>query len=93
MEHYHVANYVGEVSLANSQEIKFYELNEDGTHTNGTTIEAVLRMLCGRLEDLNKKFPCRENSLALTKMQEARLWLEERTADRKRRGVEGKHEA
>lgn len=86
---YFVASYMG----GEAQQIKFYELNEDGTSTDGTTLEAVLRCLVGRLEDLNKKFPCRENAIAITKMQEARMWLDERTADRKKRGVEGKHQA
>jgi hypothetical protein len=29
----------------------------------------------------------------MTKLQEARMWLDERERDRKARGVEGKHEA
>ena len=38
-------------------------------------------------------FACRENALALTKVEEALHWLNHRTADRQRRGVEGKNEA
>lgn len=92
MDRYYAANYDGEVGIENSQEIKFYELNEDGSVLqNGTTVESVVRLAMGRLEYLNGKFPCRENSIAITKLQEALMWLEERTKDRIKRGVEGKH--
>lgn len=76
-----------------SQEISFFEKNEDGTVLNGTTLEEMLRVSIERLQDLNSRFGCRENSIAITKMQEALMWLEERTKDRIKRGVEGKHEA
>lgn len=75
------------------QSISFYEKNEDGTEVGGTTLEEVLSVAITRLQDLNSRFGCRENSVAITKMQEALMWLEERTKDRIRRGVEGKHEA
>lgn len=60
------------------------------TACDGTTNEDVLSMLIDRLNSLNKKFPCRENALAITKCEEALLWLNKRTADRVMRGVEGK---
>jgi hypothetical protein len=44
------------------------------------------------MNGLQAKFPCRENALAITKLDEALLWLEKRTRDRVARGVEGKHE-
>ena len=75
------------------QVINFYKLHENGLYDNGTTLEDVLGVCIERLQNLNKRFFCRENSLALTKMQEALMWLNARTADRERRGVEGKHEA
>lgn len=61
------------------------------TLNDGTTNEEVLKMLIDRMGFLQGKFPCRENALAITKMEEALMWLEKRTADRKNRGVEGKH--
>ena len=76
-----------------SQQVSFYEMNEDGTKENGTTLEEMLRVCIERLTMLNEGFGCRENRIAITKMQEALLWLNERTRDRKERGVEGKHEA
>jgi len=40
---------------------------------------------------LQGKFPCRENAIVITKLQESLMWLEKRTADRKKRNAEGKH--
>jgi hypothetical protein len=74
------------------QTVTFYELNEDGTNKQGTTIEEVLRVAFQRLREINEKFPCRENSVAITKIQEAIMWLNERTRDRKELGVDGKNE-
>ena len=59
---------------------------------SGTTNEEVIDMLIDRLNILNKKVPCRENSLAITKLEEARMWLYKRTQEREERGVEGTHE-
>jgi len=73
------------------QTVKFYKLSEDGTSENGTTLEEMLRVSIARLQELNGKFPCRENSIAITKMEEALMWLNARTANRIERGVEGKH--
>lgn len=60
------------------------------TVNNGTTNEEVLTMLVNRLNYLNAVFPCRENSIAITHIETALLWLNRRTVDRKARGVEGK---
>ena len=75
------------------QEVVFYKLNPDRTYENGTTLEEMLRVSIERLQDLNMRFSCRENSIAITKLQEALMWLNARTKDRKARGVEGKHSA
>jgi hypothetical protein len=63
------------------------------TVNDGTTNEEVLAVLIDRLNVLFKKFPSRETALAITKLEEGLLWLEKRTADRKKRGVEGQHKA
>lgn len=75
-----------------SQQIHFYKLNKDGSHENGTTLEAMLDVCIQRLTDLNNRFQCKENEEALTGMRAALGALNRRTADRKARGVEGKHE-
>lgn len=60
------------------------------TVNNGTTNEEVLRMLIDRMNYLQGKFPCRENAIVITKLEESLMWLEKCTADRKARNVEGK---
>ena len=60
------------------------------TVNDGTTNEELLTILIDRINYLNGKFPCRENSLAITNMEQALMWLEKRTRDREKRGVEGK---
>jgi hypothetical protein len=60
---------------------------------NGAFVEGVLEAVLGRLEFYNStEFRCRENSLAITKIEEALHWCRHRTADRVRRGVEGPHQ-
>lgn len=59
---------------------------------NGCQIDDMIKFARLALEVFNKKFPCRENSLAITKLQEAELWLLARRLDREARGVEGKNE-
>lgn len=61
------------------------------TVKDGTTNEEVLAMLIDRMQGLQEKFPCRENAIATTYLEEALMWLEKRTANRKARGVEGTH--
>jgi len=60
------------------------------TVTEGTTNEELLKVLINRTQYLQSKFPCRENENAITKMEEALMWFDKRTADRKARNVEGK---
>jgi hypothetical protein len=60
------------------------------TISEGTTNEEVLRVLIDRLQFLQKAFPCRENAIVITKLEESLMWLEKRTSDRKVRNVEGK---
>ena len=58
---------------------------------NGFTNEALLAIVEDRLKSFQAgSFACRENFVALTKVQEAMMWLNKRTADRVDRGVEGK---
>lgn len=61
------------------------------TINDGTTNEEVLKMLINRLMFLANKLPSRATSIAITKCEEALMWLEKRTRDRQERGVEGTH--
>jgi len=63
-----------------------------GTEKNGAFIEEVLAVAYGQLKAFNDVFPCRENSLALTNIEQAVLWLAQRKANRQLRGVDGKDE-
>lgn len=59
--------------------------------TNGLTQESLLSIVEDRLLGFQSgPYACRENAIALTKIQEAMMWLNKRTADRVARGVEGK---
>lgn len=60
---------------------------------NGCQVNEIIETAKVILEGLNKKFPCRENSSAITKLDEALMWLEKRTKDRESRGVEGESKA
>lgn len=57
---------------------------------NGITEEALIAILIDRLQRFNRgEFPSRQNSLAITKLEEAMHWLGDRTGERTERGVEG----
>lgn len=57
---------------------------------NGISCEALLAIVEDRLLGFQSgDFACRENAIALTKIQEAMMWLQKRTRDRLARGVEG----
>lgn len=58
---------------------------------NGLTQEVLLAIVADRLKSFQAgPFACRENALALTKIEEAQHWLFSRTLERMQRGVEGK---
>lgn len=60
---------------------------------NGLTQEVLLAIVVDRLRSFQAgPFACRENALALTKIEEAQHWLQQRTLARMRRGVEGTHQ-
>ncbi|CUJ98015.1 Uncharacterised protein [Achromobacter sp. 2789STDY5608615] len=59
---------------------------------NGITQEVLLAIVADRLRSFQAgPFSCRENALALTKIEEAMHWLQQRTLRRMRAGVEGTH--
>jgi hypothetical protein len=60
---------------------------------NGAFVEDVIDAVLGRLRYYqSSKFVCRENALAITKLEEALHWLHSRTQSRESRRVEGTHE-
>ena len=59
---------------------------------NGVNNEDLINMVICRLEHFQQSdFRCRENACAITKLEEALMWLRKRTTAREKRGVEGTH--
>lgn len=62
---------------------------------NGAFVEDVIEAARQRIAFYQTasggRFACRENAIALTKLDEALLWLDKRTRDREARAVEGTH--
>jgi hypothetical protein len=68
--------------------------NPDGSvvGVNGLTHEVLLAIILDRLRGFQtSKFSTRENSIVITKLEEALQWLHWRTRARVARGVEGTH--
>ena len=92
------------IMIAEIQPHEFIELNEkdhkisfiiqNGPKSefgrNGCQITDVLLFVKEFINLRNKAFPCRENSITITKLEEALMWQEKRTNDRAKRDVEGK---
>lgn len=70
--------------------IKFQNGPVDEGGPNGISNESLLAVVEDRLAGFQSgQFACRENAIAITKIQEALMWLQKRTRDRLARGVEG----
>lgn len=64
----------------------------DGNGVNGITHEVLLEIIADRLRSFQKgPYSCKANACALTHIEEAQHWLQQRTLERMRRGVEGTH--
>lgn len=91
---YHITTPIGvpmDKDVKDLLEINFQTGGIQEVGVNGVTNEALLAVVIDRLQCFNDgPFPSRENAIALTKCQEALMWLQKRTQDRQKRGVEGK---
>lgn len=70
--------------------IKFQEgpIKEHGI--NGCHNEDLIAIVIDRLQSFQESsFKCKENAMAITKLEEALMWLNKRTQDRIKRKVEG----
>lgn len=57
---------------------------------NGITDQALIAIVLDRVRSFNEgPYRCRENSMMITKLEEALMWGEKRGNDRARRNVEG----
>lgn len=78
---------VRHMDSAEEQELMFINrLNGAQVH-DGTTNEEVLEVLIDRMRYLQKRMPCRENAIVLTKLEECLMWLQRRKALRVDQGV------
>lgn len=88
--HYGIESPDGRVAL----ELFFQNgpINADGNGLNGVTHEVLLEIVADRLRSFQKgQYACKANACALTHIEEAQHWLQQRTLERMRRGVEGTH--
>lgn len=70
--------------------VKFQKGPVKESGVNGCFQEDLIIIVIDRLQCFQSgSFACRENALALTKLEEALHWLNHRTNDRQARGVEG----
>lgn len=61
---------------------------------NGCQIDDVILFCRDKVLEFNSaKFSCRENAMAITKLDEALMWLQRRTQNREARQVEGTNQA
>ena len=59
---------------------------------NGCQLMDMVSVALRMLEELNAKFPCKENTMTIRHLEDALEWQERRTKDRELRGVEGLNE-
>ena len=72
--------------------VDFQEGPVKETDINGVFMPDLIGMIICRLEHFQRsEYACRENALAITKLEESLMWLRKRTNDREARGVEGTH--
>ena len=75
-------------------DIRFQDGPIQESGVNRISNEALLAVVEDRLLGFQSgQYACRENAIALTKLQEAMMWLQKRTRDRMARGVEGRNVA
>ena len=59
---------------------------------NGVMNEDLIAIVIDRMRGFQSgDYKCRDNAIALTKLEEALMWLRNRTNEREARGVEGTH--
>lgn len=71
-------------------EIQFQNGGLKDVGPNGITEQALIAIILDRYRSFNGgQFGCLENSMVITKLEEALMWSGKRAADRAQRGVEG----
>ena len=76
--------------IGGEQTLRFIHRDEASeSMAAGTTNEEVLEVVLDRIRGQNRKVPCRENALAITRIEEALMWLARRSEKRFQQGVNG----
>ena len=75
----------GEFGFVRFQNGPIVEFGINGCHQEDLIAIVIHRLQCFQ----SGPFACRENALALTKLEEAMHWLNHRTSARQKRGIEG----
>jgi hypothetical protein len=90
--HHYSISHVDNPAVAMDIHFQNGPISVDGNGVNGITHEALLAILADRLRSFQKgQYSCKANACALTHIEEAQHWLQQRTLERMRRGVEGTH--
>lgn len=76
----------------NDEEVLRIKFASSEGKRDGVSIEDLLTVAYAKLASYNRELPCRENSVALKKIEEAIMWLANRKAEREARGVYGTEE-
>lgn len=77
-------------AVLHSELIEFQNGGLKEVGPNGITDQALIAIVLDRLRSFNDgQYRCRENSMMITKLEEALMWGEKRGNDRARRNVEG----
>lgn len=80
---------VGPKTVQTLAQVRFQKGPLQENAFNGCSNESILALVVDRLKGFQSgPYACRENALALTKIQEAIMWLHQRTKDRAARSVE-----
>lgn len=88
--HVYLIRYTSKDEMPQAQLCSFQNGPIKEAGVNGITQEALLAIVIDRLRSFQSgKFKCRENAIALTHCEDALMWLQKRTMERLRRGVEG----
>ena len=80
-------------SNLNEMNFKFQNGTIKEVGENGLQWYELLKISLTIVQNLNANFPCRENDITITKIEEALMWQNKRTENRIARGVEGLSQA
>lgn len=89
-DHKNTANFIEVDHGSNSIlfQIQNGPIKENGL--NGCQVTDMIAVSLKIIQGLQALYPCRENAVTITKLEEALMWQKKRTEDREARNVEGK---